>query len=81
MKASIEVELQAFTVPNYVLTVQPPRLRQEGMVETPKLSLSDLDSSTLDRLCKEFRTAVFEKAGKQQPPAEAPYCRKCRDLV
>jgi hypothetical protein len=70
MKASIEVELQPFTVPNYVLTVQPTRLKQEGIVETPKLALSDLDSMTLERLCNEFRDAVFNKAGKSRPPQE-----------
>lgn len=83
MKASIEVELRPFTVPNYVLTVQPPRLKQEGIVETPKLSLSDLDSLTLERLCNDFREEVFTKAGKSRPPQEGPsrYCAKCRDLL
>jgi hypothetical protein len=81
MKASIEVELQPFTVPNYVLTVQPPRPKQEGIVETPKLALPDLDSDTLNQLCRDFRNAVFEKAGKQQPPEQARYCRKCEGQI
>jgi hypothetical protein len=81
VKASIEVELQPFTTPNFVLTVQPPRPKQEGFVETPKLALSDLDSNTLERMCDDFRSEVFKKAGKSRPPQEAPYCRKCRDLV
>jgi hypothetical protein len=81
VKASIEVELQPFTVPNYVLTVQPPRPKQEGIFETPKLALSDLDSLTLSRMCDAFRNAVFEKAGKQQPPAQARYCRKCEGQI
>jgi hypothetical protein len=79
VKASIEVELQPFTTPNFVLTVQPPRLKQEGFVETPKLSLSDLDSLTLSRMCDEFRREVFKKAGKEEPPQQAPRCSKCRE--
>lgn len=81
MKASIEVELQPFTTPNFVLTARPPRLKQEGLVETPKLALGDLDSHTLERMCDEFRNEVFKKAGKSRPPQEATYCHKCRDLV
>jgi|KBSMisStandDraft_5_1062788.scaffolds.fasta_scaffold213064_5 hypothetical protein len=67
MKAKIEIELQPFTVPNFVLTVQEPRPKQDGIQETPKYPLSELDPETLDKLCDEFRDAVFAKAGKQQP--------------
>lgn len=68
MKTKIEVELQPFSVPNYVLTVQEPRPKQDGIQETPKYHLSELSPETLDRLCDEFRDAVFEKAGKRKPP-------------
>lgn len=68
MKAKIEVELQPFTVPNFVLTVQDPRPKQDGMQETPKYALSELDAQTLENLCNEFRGNVFTRAGKQQPP-------------
>ena len=71
MKTMIEIELQPFMVPNYVLTVQPPHPKQDGIQETPKYSLADLDPNTLDRLCDEFRDAVFKKAGKTQPPRDA----------
>jgi hypothetical protein len=72
MKAKIEVELQPFSVPNFVLTVQEARPRQDGFQETPNLALSDLDPPTLEMLCDEFRDAVFSKAGKQQPPKCMP---------
>lgn len=71
MKTTIEIELQPFTVPNFVLTVQAPRPKQDGIQETPKYALSDLDPNTLERLCNQFRDAVFEKAGKTQPPRDA----------
>jgi hypothetical protein len=61
------VELRPFTVPNYVLQVEPPRQRQDGFREAPKYALADLDVETLDQLCWEFRRAVFEKAGKPDP--------------
>lgn len=74
MKASIEIELKPFDVPNYVITVQPPRPKQDGIQELPTFHLSDLDPLTLDRLCRDFRDDVFKKAGKQQPPQEACRC-------
>ena len=72
MKAKIEVELQPFTIPNFVLTVKEPRPKQDCIQEIPKYALSELDTYTLDRLCDEFRDAVFAKAGKQQPPQNMP---------
>ena len=72
MKAQIEIELQPFEVPNFVLTVQEPRPKQEGFQETPKYPLSHLSPETLERLCNEFRDAVFAKAGKQHPPKCMP---------
>lgn len=68
MKATLEVELQPFSVPNFVLTVAAPRNRDEGFTEAPKYALSELSALTLDSLCREFRKEVFLKAGKQPPP-------------
>ena len=68
MKTTIEIELQPFTVPSFALPVQKPGKREEGMQETPKIDLTELDSLTIDRLCAEFRDSVFKKSGKQQPP-------------
>jgi hypothetical protein len=72
MKAKIEVELQPFTVPNFVLTVQEALPKQDGIQEIPKYALSELDPYTLEKLCDEFRDAVFAKAGKQHPPQCLP---------
>lgn len=70
MKVTLEVELQPFQTPNYVLTKPKPLERQEGMQEAPKYHLSELDSATLDRLCRGFRSEVFRKAGKAMPPEQ-----------
>lgn len=58
MKAKIEIDLKPFTVPNFVV----PEVGGDG------LPLSVLDSLTLDRMCREFRASVFQKAGKEMPP-------------
>jgi hypothetical protein len=68
MKATIEVKLRPFTVPNFVLVESRAAPRQEGFTESPKYALSELDSDTLDFLCEQFACAVFEKAGKPRPP-------------
>ncbi len=77
MKASIEIDLQPFSIPNFVRPTENPDVTRDQLA----IPLSSLDSMTLSRLCDEFRNAVFEKAGKQQPPTQARYCHKCRDLV
>lgn len=57
-----DVELQPFRVPNYVLQKAAPRTRQEGIQETPKFRLSELDTETLEALCDRFRADVLAKA-------------------
>ena len=69
MKATLEVELQPFQVPNFVRPVAKPGKREDGFAETVAYPLSDLDSMTLWRLCKDFTDEVFRKAGKEQPPS------------
>lgn len=71
MKATLEVELQPFTTPNFVRAKPRPCLKQDGLQELPAYPLSDLDSWTLDKLCRDFRDEVFKKAGKEQPPTAA----------
>lgn len=70
MKATLQVELQPFMVPNFVRPVSKPGKREDGLAETGAYPLSDLDSITLDRLCEQFRSEVFRKAGKEQPPCQ-----------
>lgn len=62
------VELQPFSVPNYVIQVVPPGQRQDGFREAPKYRLSEIDADTLAEMCDDFRRAVFEKAGITAPP-------------
>lgn len=72
MKVKLEVELQPFTVPNFVLLSKlPPKAREAGIDKPTSFHLSELDAEMLDRLCWEFRVAVFEKAGKRMPPTAA----------
>ena len=68
MKATLEVELQPFQVPSFVYLVAKPSKREDGFAEKAAYPLSDLDSLTLDKLCRQFRDEVFRKAGKSQPP-------------
>ncbi len=68
MKVNIEIELQPFTVPNYVLVVEKPSKREDGFKEGRKFHLSEIDAITLLKLCNDFRNEVFRKAGKDQPP-------------
>lgn len=67
--ATVEIKLQPFRPPNYVLVESPRKAREEGLVETPKFSLADLSAETLSDLCDQFRADVFEKAGKPDPKA------------
>lgn len=71
----VEVEVGGFTIPDAVIIVDGHGV--EG--ETVELKL--LDPGTLDRLCNEFRAAVFKAAGKNEPPQEAPCCPKCRSTI
>lgn len=62
-RTSITVEVQPFPVPTGVAIVQKPGLRQDGFRSAPTLKLTELSPIDLDRMCEEFRTAVFEAAG------------------
>ena len=68
MKATIEIKLKPFTVPNFVMVDEQPKERQEGFSEGRKYALSELDAETLDALCWKFKQEVFAKAGKQMLP-------------
>ena len=66
MKSNIEFKLKPFSVPNYVITERDPTI---DLDETP-IPLQALSSEVLDRLCNDFRDAVFKKARKPQPPIQ-----------
>jgi len=67
----LTIELQPFTVPNFVRPIAPPGARQDGWKETPAIPLGELNVETLEGLCSEFREAVFKKAGKTPPATPA----------
>ena len=69
MKATIEIELIPFDVPDYAQQYAAPESRQDGVTFTreKKWALKDLDVETLSDLCDEFRFEVFKKAGKTDP--------------
>lgn len=58
------IELEPFSLPNFVRPTAPIGKRQDGWKETPAIPLSDLSVETLEELCAEFRIGVFKKAGK-----------------
>lgn len=77
MGIKIEVELQPFRVPNYVLEKQSVRRRQDGVdFDTPKSHLKDVPRDVLEQLCEQFRKDVFEKAEKI-PSREVGMDRVC----
>ena len=59
MKITKELELEGFSVPNYVLA-------KYGRLDrpTPKFALEELEAVTLAGLCDQFRKDVFKKAKK-----------------
>lgn len=65
--ANVQLELQPFTTPNFVIGKMPARQKQDGIIEGPKWELAEVDADVLARLCDEFRAAVFTKAGKADP--------------
>lgn len=65
MKVEIEYEIQPFKVPSYVICKPKPGLKQDGLVETPKLELSQLSKTDLLKMCEEFTREVMKKAGKK----------------
>lgn len=75
MKVQYEVEINPFTVPNFVTTKEQPKGREEGFKPSDGIPLSALDSFTLDKLCEDFKNEVFRKSGKDQLPQSL--CEHC----
>lgn len=61
MRATIELSIKPFTVPNFVIG----EVAGEG--DGRSIALWELSPETLDAMCNEFREAVFKKAGKRDP--------------
>jgi hypothetical protein len=74
MKITLEINLQPFTVPDFVLAEESPKERQEGFSEGRKYELHELSAETLEALCWKFKQEVFAKAGKNMlPTAGEPF--------
>lgn len=63
----MQVPIKPFTTPNFVILDIPERSKQAGFQELQCLPIKDVDVETLDKLCQDFREAVFTKAGKPDP--------------
>lgn len=67
MKATIELNLKGFRVPNFVTTTSELGTGENGDCAT-SIGLAMLEPETLDKLCSDFRAEVFKKAKKSPPP-------------
>jgi len=72
MKTTIEVDLKPFPVPNFVMENRPKAAHEADPEGTLKFRLNDLDSKTLDDLCEQFKTGIFNISGKARLPQQAP---------
>jgi hypothetical protein len=66
---NMNIKLQAWQTPNFVIGVMPPRPRQEGFNPdaAPKWSLKEVAAETLAKMCDDFRAEIFRKAEKPDP--------------
>jgi len=61
MKVQVEMEVQPFTVPYYVL-VKGQSATGDGKINS--IPLKDLSRDDLESLCDEFRASVLKAAGQ-----------------
>ena len=66
MKVTLQVDLEPFKAPNFVIAADKVVSKQEGMLARQSYPLSSLDAMTLDKLCDQFRSEVFRKPRKEQ---------------
>ena len=64
---TIQLKLQPFRTPNFVLPETPPGKLQDGFKTGSSFPLSQLPAETLSDMCDAFRDEVFKKAGKDDP--------------
>lgn len=69
MKLTIDLEIQDFKTPNFVVPVQKIGKREDGpgLELSQSIPLRDVPAELLDKLCKNFRREVFRKAERQDP--------------
>ena len=65
----MNIEVQPWSVPNYVIGKMPARPAQGDFNPDagPKWALAEVDAETLATMCEDFRKEVFRKAGKADP--------------
>ncbi len=63
----LDVDVQPWSTPNYVIAKMAPRPRQEGLTCALSWSLNEVDPELLSKLCDEFRADIFRKAGRVDP--------------
>jgi hypothetical protein len=63
VKITYEIEIKPFTVPNFVIPVQPEGKRQDGFKPVEGIPLKHVPFVTLQSLCEEFVSSVMNKAG------------------
>lgn len=59
------IELEPFTIPNFVRAKSKVVVSQVGFKEIPPIPLEDLSVNTLHELCNQFTKDVFARAGKK----------------
>lgn len=64
MKASVELELAPFSVPDHVSVKGNAQLKQQGFTANRQLHLTELRREVLEKLCEDFKNSILEKAGK-----------------
>jgi len=67
MEILFKINIKPFQVPNFVIVDGKPGLKLSGFKESSSIPLAELDPEQLSVLCDEFRSAVFAKAGKEEP--------------
>jgi hypothetical protein len=67
LELKIPLNVVPWVTPNYVSIQTPPRRRQDGFQEGPKLPLAEVDAEVLAAMCDAFRAEVFVKAQKPDP--------------
>jgi hypothetical protein len=61
------VKFRRWLSPNYAVQDVPPRPRQEGLVEAPKIHISELPQQVLNALAEAWLVDLYEKAGQRNP--------------
>jgi hypothetical protein len=69
MRLTIDVEIQDFQTPNFVVPVQRIGKKEDGpgLELSQSIPLRDVPVDLLDRLCENFRREVFRKAERPDP--------------